>query len=307
MVLSNDNLAEETMPNDDRMTIDERLKYLRIRQKSYQKASRKEKGELLDEMRSVTCLHRKHLIHLLKAPLVRRPRRKQRGCTYGPEMDDALRVISKSYNVCAELQTPGLAQRASHLASLGRLKVNPDLMEQLRRISPSTVRRIYKRINQDSPSLPHKSPTTPNEVTRCIPMRRIPWDEKAPGHLEVDLVSHSGPSASGEFAHTLQMVDVATAWSERVALLGRSALVTLDALQHALNRLPFHPLQFHFDNGSEFMNHLLIPFLRENLKGIKISRSRPYRKNDNRFVEHLYPPQVRAEEQYPGPSLPGLR
>jgi hypothetical protein len=51
----------------------------------------------------------------------------------------------------------------------------------------------------------------------------------------------------------------------------------------------------------------LIPFLRENLKGIKISRSRPYRKNDNRFVEHLYPPQVRAEEQYPGPSLPGLR
>jgi len=52
------------MPNDDRMTIDERLKYLRIRQKSYYKASRKEKGELLDEMRSVTCLHRKHLIHL---------------------------------------------------------------------------------------------------------------------------------------------------------------------------------------------------------------------------------------------------
>ncbi len=70
------------MPNDDRMTIDERLKYLRIRQKSYQKASRREKGELLDEMQSVTCLHRKHLIHLLKGPLVRRPRRKQRGRTY---------------------------------------------------------------------------------------------------------------------------------------------------------------------------------------------------------------------------------
>jgi len=52
------------MPNDDRMTIDERLKYLRIRRKGYQKASRKEKGELLDELRSVTCLRRKHLIHL---------------------------------------------------------------------------------------------------------------------------------------------------------------------------------------------------------------------------------------------------
>lgn len=95
------------MSTEEKMTVDERRKYLRRMQKRYRKASQKEKGQLLDEMEQVTELERKYLIGLMKSDLQRQPRRKQRGRTYGPEVEDALRVIHESFDyICAERLTP---------------------------------------------------------------------------------------------------------------------------------------------------------------------------------------------------------
>ncbi len=77
------------MSTDDRMTINERRKYLRVMKKRYRQASRKGRGQLLDEMEAVTDLHRKSLVRLMKGPLTRKHRCKQRGRTYGPQVDDA--------------------------------------------------------------------------------------------------------------------------------------------------------------------------------------------------------------------------
>jgi hypothetical protein len=125
-------------------------------------------------------------------------------------------------------------------------------------------------------------------------MKRIPWDEQQPGHFEVDLVHHCGPSSSGHYVHTLQMIDVATGWSERAAVLGRSQLVMEDAFQRILKRLPFAVLEIHPDNGSEFFNHHLLRFWKDTVKGVYLSRSRPFHKNDNRFVEQKNSTLVRA-------------
>ena len=125
-------------------------------------------------------------------------------------------------------------------------------------------------------------------------MKRIPWDEAEPGHFEVDLVHHCGPSASGEYVHTLQMVDVATGWSERVAVLGRSFRVMRVGFQRCLERLPFPVLEIHPDNGSEFLNHHLVRFFRDTVQEVDLSRSRPYHKNDNRNVEQKNSTLVRA-------------
>jgi len=116
-------------------------------------------------------------------------------------------------------------------------------------------------------------------------MRRIPWDEQSPGHFEVDLVHHSGPSAQGEYVHTLQMVDVKTGWSELRAVLGRSYRVIGHAFDAILLRLPFEVIELHPDNGSEFFNDHLMRFWGDRVPGLTWSRSRPYHKNDNRFVE----------------------
>jgi hypothetical protein len=133
-----------------------------------------------------------------------------------------------------------------------------------------------------------------NSVLRDVPMGRIPWDETEPGHFEVDLVHHCGPSASGEYVHTLQMVDVATGWSERQAVLGRSYVVMQAAFRSILQRLPFAVRQIHPDNGSEFFNHHLMRFWEDTVKGLHLSRSRPFHKNDNPFVEQRNANPVRA-------------
>ena len=98
-------------------------------------------------------------------------------------------------------------------------------------------------------------------------MGRIPWDVGVPGHFETDLVHHCGSSSSGEYVHTMQMVDVATGWTETRAVLGRSYVVMKDAFQYTLGRVPFAVLEIHPDNGSEFLNHHLVRFWKETVKG----------------------------------------
>ena len=274
------------MSIDERMSLDERRKYLRIMQKRYTVEDRRGKSVLLNEMERITGLHRKYLIGLMGSELERKLRRKQRGRTYGPEVDDALRVIHESLDyICAERLTPSLVWMAQHLAAHDELEISFSLLEQLDKISVSTVQRILSRIGQDQPRLPRKGPRRANRITRDVPMKRIAWDEQEPGHFEVDLVHHSGPSAAGEFVCTLQMIDVATGWSERRAVLGRSSLVMEDAFRCILRRLPFPVLEIHPDNGSEFFNDILVRFWKKIIKGVRMSRSRPYQKNDNRFVE----------------------
>ncbi len=283
------------MPDQDAMTIDERRKYLRIVWPRYKKADRHGRGVLLGEMQAVTGLERKTLIRLMHGSLERRPRQRHRGRTYGAEVDDALRVIAESYDyICAERLQPNLVVMAQQLAAHGELQVSAGLLERLGQISVPTVRRILQRISQDEPRLPRRGPEPANQATRDIPMRRIPWDESEPGHFEVDLVHHCGSDASGSYVHTLQLIDVATGWSERVAVLGRGYTAMQDAFQRILARLPFAVLELHPDNGSEFFNAHLLKFWGERVHQATLSRSRPWHKNDNRFVEQKNDSLVRA-------------
>lgn len=283
------------MPTDVKMTLNERRKYLLRMRLRYVQADRTERSRLLDEMEIVTELHRKSLVRLMAAEPVRKARQGQRGRTYGHDVDDVIRVVAESLDrICAERLTPALAPTARLLAAHGELTVSESLLEQLSRISVSTVGRILRRLRQDERRLPRRGPERAAHVLREIPALRMPWDIKDPGHFEVDLVHHSGPSTSGEYLHTLQMTDVATGWSERVAVLGRSSLVMEGAFRRILARLPFPILELHPDNGSEFLNYHLLAFFKETVKGARISRSRPRQKNDNRFVEQKNESLVRA-------------
>ncbi len=257
-----------------------------MRKKRYIKATKTKKGILLDEMEEITGLRRKSLIRLMASDLKRQPRKHHRGRQYGADVDDALRVISKSFDyICAERLQPNLVWMGKHLERHGELTLTEQLLNQLSQISVSTVKRILHRIQQDEPRLPRRKPSRGNTLTKDIPMRQIAWNETQPGHFEVDLVQHCGSNPSGQFIHSLQMIDVTTGWSERVATLGRSYRVMQDAFARALSRLPFPVLEIHPDNGSEFFNAHLLQFFKEQAKIPELSRSRPYHKNDNRFVE----------------------
>ena len=115
-----------------------------------------------------------------------------------------------------------------------------------------------------------------------------------PAHLEVDLVHHGGPDPKGQFGYTLQVIDVATGWSVRRAMLGRSYDVVADAMYTIFEQILFPVKQLHVDNGSEFLNNLLITFVRQFYPHVELLRSQPRHPNDNRFVEQKNDTLVRA-------------
>lgn len=264
--------------------------------KRYLGADRGGRGDLLTEMGAVTGMHRKSLIRLLhQGALDRRGRRKQRGRSYGPEVEDVIRVVWESEDyLCAERLTPSLLAMAQHLARFGEVRLTPEIEVQLGRISESTVCRLIGRLRRDTARLPRRGPEQANRVARGIPMGRIPWQTTEPGHFEVDLVHYCGETAVGDYVHSLQMVDVATGWSERVAVFGRTYRAMEAGFGHILERLPFPVLELHPDNGSEFLNGPLIHSLTEKIFGLRLGRSRPYHKNDNRIVEQKNSTLVRA-------------
>src|SRR5512136_2544031 len=277
---------EETMTTEETMNIDERYKYLRIVRSRYLSAGRAERGRLLDEMEQVTGLERKSLIRLLNGSLERHPRRRERGKLYGAEVDAALAVIAESLDyICAERLTPNLVWTAQHLEAHGELQLSDELQQLLGQISISSVQRRLATLPRESPRLHRKGRPVGPTLTRDIPMLRLPWTETEPGHFEIDLVHHCGLSTTDDYAYTLQWIDIATGWSERVAVLGRGYRVMVDGFQRILRRLPFPVRELHPDNGSEFFNAHMLHFFGEQVRGAHLSRSRPYQKNDNRFVE----------------------
>jgi hypothetical protein len=291
-------VPEEPVAKWERMTIEERYRLIRNVKAKYLRASRKEKGEILDTLGEATGLGRKHLITLLKGRgPKRKKRRQQRGRRYGAKVDDAIRIIGSTLDwICAERLTPVLAETAQHLARHKEMTVDDELLEMLRTISVSTVRRRVKHVRQDEYRLPQRKGKRryKNSVAQRIPMRVIPWDIEVPGHFEVDLVHHAGADVRGECVCTVQFIDVKTGWSERVAVLGRSYSRMRQAFSKFQAQCPIPVREIHSDNGPEFMNDHLQRFFARKFRGATFSRSRRWQKNDNRFVEQKNYTLVRA-------------
>jgi hypothetical protein len=285
------------MSETEPMNVNERRKYIHKMWKRYREADKREKGHLLDEIQAVTGLHRKSILRTINGQLSRKRRIKERGREYGVEVDDAIRVIARSLDYpCAERLQPNLVWMAEHLRAHGELQLRREDLEQLGRISVSTLKRTLKRVGRSEPKLAHRGPRRPrsNSIRKGYPMSRIAWDIEGVGHFEVDLVHHCGEVANGEYIHTLQMVDVATGWSEITAIFGRSYRVVADGFDHLLARLPFPVVEIHPDNGIEFFNRVVLQYWKKRIPELHLSRSRPYQKNDNRYVEENNQSLIRA-------------
>ena len=129
-------------------------------------------------------------------------------------------------------------------------------------------------------------------IYQRIPVKVGGWDRHLPGQIQVDLVEHCGSSASGYYANTVSTCDVAFSWWEGEAILGSGKERTCDALDRARKRMPFEWIHTHTDNDSSFVNWHLLEYCKT--EGIEFSRSRPYKKNDNSFVEQKNSTHVRA-------------
>lgn len=121
-------------------------------------------------------------------------------------------------------------------------------------------------------------------MRNSVPVRTFAdWTDPTPGWMEADLVCHCGSSMEGAFVSTLVLTDVASTWTECIPLIARDAWIVTEALDRLRESMPFPLLGLDTDNGSEFINAVLVEFCSQ--RAIELTRSRPYRKNDQAFVE----------------------
>lgn len=138
--------------------------------------------------------------------------------------------------------------------------------------------RSYKRKQR-------QNTTKAGQLITAIPLRTGPWDNPEPGYGEVDTVVHCGDTLAGDMAYTVNYTDIATTWAEAGAQMNKGERETKRTMQTIQRRLPFPLLGLDPDNGSEFINWHLKNWCDTQTPPIELTRSRPYKKNDNAHIE----------------------
>lgn len=258
--------------------------YLKAIYFRYQKASKPLRARILDEFCQVCGYNRKYAIRLLSGPAPQKTQThpKTRRPTYGAKMISALAAIWEAAGYPCSQRLKALLPVWLPWA-IKRLALSTETQNQLLSISPATIdRRLKPKKSQLKKRLYGR--TKPGTLLKHhIPIKTDSWNVKIPGFTETDLVSHSGNSASGEFIHSLNVTDIHSTWVETRAVMGKSQIGVLDAMQNIKQALPFKLLGIDSDNGSEFINYHLKAFCDQNQ--IQFTRGRPYKKDDNAHIE----------------------
>jgi len=259
------------------------LRKYRVRYKKTDKAGR---SRLLDEFCEQTGYHRKYAIALLGKPVDTPPpggTSRQRGPTYSPASVRILAQIWRAagYPWSARLKAllpQWLPWARRHIRSL-----TPEIERELLKMS---ARQMDRRLQDKKRQLKRRiyGRTKPGSLLKHhIPIKTDNWDVHEPGYCEIDIVSHSGPHASGEFIYSLNVTDIHTGWCETRAIMGKCETGVVDALEDIRQVLPFELKGIDSDNGSEFINYHLLKYCKKH--HIQFTRSRPYKKDDNAHIE----------------------
>ena len=272
-----------------RMARQSKREYLRSIQERYRRAGRAEKSTMLEEFCKVCGYNRKYAIWLLKRPLspakAPRPRTKH-SVTYSKAAITTLaKIWEASGYLCAQRLKSALPQWLPWAKQ--HFDISKELEKQLLAIS---ARQMDRRLFSYKRTVKRRiyGTTRPGSLLKqMIPVKTEHWDVTLPGYLEIDLVSHSGASAAGEFLYTLDCVDISSGWVERQAVMGKGQHGIVEALRQIEQRLPFRLRGIDSDNGSEFINAHLFNFCQQRPQdqSVQFTRSRPYKKDDNAHVE----------------------
>lgn len=261
-----------------------RWEYLRGIHGRYRRAGRREKGRILDEFCQVANYKRKYAIRLLNGPpLERSPRkRRRRRPSYGEKVILVLLAVWEAAGYPWSVRLKALLPLWLPWARK-RFALTPELEAQVLAISP---RQIDRRLAEHKRKAKRRlyGRTKPGTLLKHqVPIKTDRWDVEQPGFSEIDLVSHSGNNARGEFLHSLNLTDIHTAWTETRAVMGKAQVRVQEALEQIRTELPFPLLGIDSDNGSEFLNAHLVRYCRSHK--IQFTRGRPYKKDDNAHVE----------------------
>ena len=251
----------------------------------YRRASRKERTTILDTFCATTGLNRKYAIGLLREPPgneERASKKKGRHQKYTAAVIEVLEMIWEAADFPWSVRLKAMLPLWLPFVKR-RMTVSRSTEEALKTISPRTIdrrlgplrtaarRRLYGR-------------TKPGTLLKHhIPVRTERWDVDEPGWGEIDLVSHSGARADGEFAHSMNFTDIHSTWVETRAMLTKAQTGVIEGLDSMRQQMPFVLRGLDSDNGSEFINNHVLRYCERH--HIEFTRGRPYKKDDNAHVE----------------------
>ena len=265
----------------------------------YRGAGKKEKGRILDQFVSTTGYSRwyarlvlrhegrrlqtdKRTIVLAVRELARK---RKRASFYDEQVQTALVKLWRIMDhICGKRLQPLLPELIRILERHNEFSCDRETKAKLLRISAASIDRLL-RPERRKYELRGRAGTKPGTLLKKqIPIRTFAeWDEQQPGFVEIDLVAHDGGIGAGDYCQTLDLTDIATTWTETLAVRNKAQAWVFAALKEMRQKLPFPLLGIDSDNGSEFINHYLVEYCQQ--QKLSFTRSRPYRKNDNCFVE----------------------
>src|SRR4026208_2426138 len=263
-----------------------RKQYLEELGKEYHRADETGRGQLLDEAEKRTGLNRKYLIRVLNHPRRQRLRkRRRRRAEYGAAVVTALVEVWDIFEQpCGQRMVAVLRRELDRLRKLGELRCSDLVADQLKQISASTIDRSLGREKRIRQLRRNRNPNVQRLIYQKVPVKvAADWDTTEIGNVQVDFVAHCGRSTGGDYMHTISAVDIATNWWEGQAIAVRSQRATKEGLSQMQPRFPFRIRELHPDNDSALVNDLLWDWTQQ--ERIRLSRSRPYKKNDNAWVE----------------------
>ncbi len=268
--------------------------------REYWKARKKRKGLILSSLVEVTGMTRKACIKRFRFLQLRDPGSvEQRGRPryYTPDVIAALLEIWEiGSEACGENLHPQIGEYVDIQIREKEWRYDELVTYKLRKMSVGSVKHYVGGFTRTRRNFGGKSTTQKSSVISMVPVRMDGWDTAETGVTQVDTVAHCGDSVAGDFAFTTNGTDVATLWGSRRAQWNKSQEVTLKSLESMRTSSPFPWTEIHPDSGNEFINAHCISYAA--VTDLRMTRSRPYHKNDNCFVEERNGHVVRAYVGY---------
>jgi len=268
-----------------RMDMRSREQYLKALLGRYLRARKRGKSALLDEYCRNTDMARKSVLRKISGLLKgnaspRKPRRP----VYGRLVRVALETLWEIFDrPCGQRLKPLVEEEVVRLRALGELKVDEKTARQLRRVSPATIDRLLTAKKTEWIAQRRYGRAGGNLIAKKIPLKMTDWDLSQVGFLEMDLVLHCGASVAGEYVHSLSALEIGSAWWEGEAVMGRAQERIFKAIKQIRSRTPFSWRGIDSDNDNAFINDQLYRYTQS--EGLGFTRSRPYHKNDNAYIE----------------------
>lgn len=252
----------------------------------YREASKVEKARILDEFVKLTGYHRKHAVRVLsRIPDTCKPARAHKG-VYDEAVCKWLIVLWEAGDrICGKRLKPLIPLLIDAMERHGHLALEPGTRKLLLRISAATIDRALHETRGQIDGKRKRRAGIGSAIRRSIPVRTFcDWGEPLPGFLEVDMVEHcGGPKTDGNYVHSLVLTDIATGWTECIAMPVRDQALIVEAMVKVAADLPFAMLGVDTDNDSAFMSQMLFDWCK--VHGLVQTRSRAYKKNDQAWVE----------------------